>query len=259
MYAGTREEAVDLMHGQASAAPPWPPRPEELSFFRPSAPNVSGDRILRIQGYSDFTRVRPAIRRAADGMAALAGTMSTSCVAFRHVGIAANRLEGLELDGGHALHCRAFARALAGCTEVVPFVLTVGEPLCRQVMALADAGDLLEAVLLETAGWLCIEDATRQFKVGLREAASRRGLRITSRMGPGYSYRIDGGTCDWPLEEQALLFALLEGAERLPVSLMPSSAMQPKLSRSGLYGIAPPGHGPAEATEFPIPSEERFQ
>ena len=257
MYTGLSGEAVDVMHGPASAADPWMSRGPEPSLFHPRAAVVSGDRILRIQGYSDLTRVRAAIRRAADAMAAIAGPLSAPCVAFRHVRIEANRPQALVVAGGLELHCRIFPRMLAGCTEIVPFALTVGEPLGQRIVELAEAGDLLEAVLLESAGWLCIEDATRQFKIGLREATLRRNRRITSRLGPGYSYKIDGETCDWPLEEQRALFALLGGA-RLPVSLMSSCAMQPKLSRSGMYGIAPLADGPADAAGFPIPTQERF-
>jgi hypothetical protein len=106
-----------------------------------------------------------------------------------------------------------------------------------RVVELADAGDLLEAVLLETAGWLCIEDATRQFRAHLRETSLRRERRITSRLGPGYSYKVGGEMCTWSLEEQATLFAMLGESLRLPVSLMPSCAMLPKLSRSGMYGV----------------------
>jgi hypothetical protein len=121
---------------------------------------------------------------------------------------------------------------------VAAFALTVGPRLDARVVELTDAGELLDALLLETAGWLCIEDATRQFKVHLREQANAAGRRITSRMGPGYSYKLDGRMCVWPLEEQIALFRLLEGAD-LPVTVMASCAMQPKMSRSGLFGIAP--------------------
>ena len=90
----------------------------------------------------------------------------------------------------------------------------------------------------ETAGWLAIEDATRKFKVRLRGEALERGERITSRMGPGYSYKVAGRMHTWSLEEQRGLFALFEGAAT-PAQLMASCAMTPKLSRSGLYGLAP--------------------
>jgi hypothetical protein len=209
-----------------------------VRYFEPVAPSVRYERILRIQGYTDLDRVRPAITRAAREMAALASSLSRPRVAYRYVPVRSLDSEGLVVEGAH-FNSRAFASRFVNCFEVAPVVLSVGNAIGAQVAALADTSDLLEAVLLETAGWLCIEDATRQLTTELREEAASRRCRITSRMGPGYSYRIGSEEVTWPLEAQPALFGLFAGAE-LPVSLMPSCAMQPKLSRSGLYGIAPP-------------------
>ena len=206
--------------------------------FAPLPPSVHPERILRIQGYSDLGRVRPVIRRAAGAMAAAAESLSTPGVVFRNVPIRDIDDAGvLWLEGGGRLTCPAFPRHLEGCTEVAPFVLTLGPALPARVIELIDAGDLLEGLLLETAGWLAIEDATRQFKSHLREAMAARGHRITSRMGPGYTYKVGGRQSMWALEEQPALFALLPG--ELPVALAGSCAMHPKMSRSGLYGVAP--------------------
>ena len=204
----------------------------------PLAPVVHVERMLRIQGYSNVTSVRPAIQRAAAAMAQLATRLSEPRVAYRAMAVRGLNGGVLEIEGGFRFHCDAFDRTLKGCTEVTPFVLTVGKALDDRVIKLVEAGDLLEALLLETAGWLCIEDATRQFKTRLRDQTLARGCRITSRLGPGYSYRIGEVTCIWSLEEQATLFAAFDGAQ-LPVSLMASAAMQPKMSRSGLFGVAP--------------------
>jgi len=209
----------------------------EVRVFRPSAPEIHPERILRIQGYSDLNRVRPVIRRAAESMAAIAARMSVPAVAYRRVPIHALEGEVLEVEGAR-FTCLAFSRQLAGCVAISPFVLSVGDPIPQRVVALAEAGDLLEGLLLETAGWLAIEDATRKFKVRLRGEALERGERITSRMGPGYSYKVAGRMHTWSLEEQRGLFALFEGAAT-PAQLMASCAMTPKLSRSGLYGLAP--------------------
>lgn len=216
-----------------------PPRAGPASRFHPEAPSIHPERILRIQGYSDLTRVRPVIRRAAEEMAAVAACSSEPVVAYRHVAVTSLRDEVLELEGGARLHCKAFDRQLAGCTGIVAFVLTVGEGIPARVVELAERGDLLEGLLLETAGWLAIEDATRQFKVWLREDSLARKRRITSRMGPGYSYKIGNRMHDWPLEESRVLVGLLGEADSLPVKLMSSCAMMPKMSRSGIYGIAP--------------------
>ncbi len=211
---------------------------DEHAVFVPRAPTVQFERILRIQGYSDLQRIRPAILKAAASMADLAPQLSTPKVAYRCMAIRSLLTGVLELEGGFQLHCKAFDRTLRGCGEVVAFVLTVGAELDARVIELVNAGDLLEALLLETTGWLCIEDATRQFKMHLRDQAMARDCRITSRLGPGYSYKIDNDVSPWTLEEQATLFATFRGAE-LPVSLMSSCAMQPKMSRSGLFGVAP--------------------
>jgi len=209
-----------------------------VATFVPATPVVLAERILRIQGYSDLERVRPAISRSAESMAALAPELSSPRVTYRSVPILGRHDDLLEVYGGVAFHCEAFARTLSGCDEAAVFVLTIGPRLDAKVAELASSGAMLDALLLETAGWLCIEDATRQFKVRLRGEANARTRRITSRMGPGHSYKVDDRMCYWPLEEQIALFGLFRGVE-LSVTVTEGSAMLPKMSRSGLYGIAP--------------------
>lgn len=220
------------------SAPVPDPGARPLRHFEPAPPVVLHERILRMQGYADMSRVRPAIASAAQAMARRAEALSRPAVAYQYRPLLALDDEGMELSGGARLKSRAFATRMTGCTQIAPFVLSCGMELGHTVVALADAGDLLEAVLLETAGWLCIEDATRQFKALLQAQAAARGMRITSRMGPGYAYRVGEAEVNWPLEDQVAFFALF-GAEPLPVTLMSSCAMNPKLSRSGLYGVAP--------------------
>lgn len=209
-----------------------------LRHFQPDAPRIGVQQILRIQGYVEVEKVRPAIVRAAEAMAQLAQAKCEPRVAYRFHAVQGIDDQGLDLRSGVRLRSAAFRPRLEGCTEVVPFVLSCGEPLGQAVVDLAETGDLMEAVLLEAAGWLSVEDATRQFKDMLRVQVSERRQRITSRMGPGYSYRLGNQQVEWPLENHAELFAALEGGP-LPVRLMPSCAMFPKLSRSGLFGVAP--------------------
>lgn len=208
---------------------------------------MAPERILRMQGYADPQRVRPAIVRAAAEMARIAQDKSQPCAAYRFHEVRAIDAQGVALRQGARLRSAAFESRLAGCKQVVPFVLSCGEPLGQAVVDLAEAGDLMEAVLLEAAGWLCVEDATRQFKEALRRQVAERGGRITSRMGPGYAYRVGTFQVDWPLQDQPELFALLEGGP-LPATLMPSCAMFPKLSRSGLFGVAPSRPAGLQAT-----------
>jgi hypothetical protein len=212
-----------------------------VEWYRPGPPDIRVERILRIQGYGDLSKVRPAIRRAAEYAADLARRLSEPAVCFRRVAI--RGLEGgrLDLDGGITLNCEAFGRLLAGCHEAVAFVLTVGAGVDRKVVELTETGEgLLEALLLETAGWLAVEDATRQFRSAARAQAERAGQRITTRLGPGYRYAVDGAECEWALTDQLALFELFGDAD-LPVQVLPSCAMLPKISRSGLFGVGAAG------------------
>ena len=95
---------------------------------------------------------------------------------------------------------------------------------------MAETDELLEALFVETAGWLAIEDALRKFRGHLTARLRPKGLRLSPRLGPGY--------VDWPLTEQAEFFPMFRGTS-LPVSLSEYCVMTPKKSISGLFGLIP--------------------
>jgi hypothetical protein len=215
---------------------------------------VSADRILRIQRYSDPQRVRPAIRRAAEEVAALAQELQQPRASFRRIAVERCADDTLRLRNGVEFHCRAFPQLLAGAREVVVFVITAGARLDLKLIELSKSGEgLLEALLLETAGWLCLEHATRALISEVRRDAELRGCRITRRMGPGYTHRVNHMECEWHLLEQCEIFRCFGNAE-IPVTLLSSCAMLPKMSRSGLVGTCPK-HGINEQGADPADDE----
>lgn len=200
--------------------------------------HIATERMLRIQGYTDPEQVRRPIRRAADQAAATVERLVEPDLRYRRIAVEACIGEQLRLAGGTTLHCAAFPRFLGSSTEIVVFVLTAGARIDAELARLNDEQLLLDMLFVETAGWLAVEEITKAFTRHLREAAKCEGLRITRRMGPGYSYPLPGGIVRWPLEEQQFLFALLDDAN-MPVSMLESCAMTPKMSRSGLIGLVP--------------------
>lgn len=207
--------------------------------FSPPKAAIRLGPMLRIHGYSDLGRVRPAIRRTAETVAALAESLLAPEVCYRRVPITACNGSTLTLEPGTVFHSDAFSKFMSGCTEAVVFVLTIGANLDREVQDRLNGDQLLEALFLETAGWLGIEETTKSFAQHLKRQVRDDGYRLTRRMGPGYSYKVDRKRCDWALEEQQLLFGLFEETP-LSVRLLESCAMIPKMSRSGLYGVASP-------------------
>lgn len=201
--------------------------------------SVDPRQILRVHRYPDPDGVRPAIREAAERIAAQVAELAAPVAAYRRVPIESCADGMLRLSGDITFRCDAFDRLMGGCSHIIAFVLTLGPKLDEKVVDLMDEFEPLDALFVESAGWLSIELATRMFAASLRPGLEGEGLTLASRMGPGYSYRKERGGAErveWRLEEQTELFKLF-GAASLPVELMASCAMQPKMSRSGVFGV----------------------
>ncbi len=201
-----------------------------LDYFRTEIAELPVEPLLRMQGYRDPARIRPRIRDIATKAASVARTLAAPDACYRRVAIRSCTPDTMELAGGISFHSARFAKVFAGCGEVVAFVLTLGPALDAETERLAAEDEIVDALFLEMAGWLAVEQATKALALRLADEVREERLGPTRRLGPGY--------VDWPLDEQAGLFALFEDAP-LPVRLMESCAMIPKKSRSGLYGLRP--------------------
>lgn len=203
-------------------------------------PPIDPAKVLRLHGYKDADKVRPAIRKVAAEMAAHAPSLVDTACCWRRIPVEAYAGGALRLAGGATFACAAFGRWLEDAREVVVFVLTLGERFDAGVTALSQAGDALKALFLETAGRLAVEKITRVLAADIGKSLASERLSLGTRLGPGYSYRLEGQPADerveWPLEQQRELIALF-GDFKPPVELLDSAVMLPKMSRSGLFGI----------------------
>lgn len=220
--------------------PPIGSLPADVWSFEAGPVRIDPVKMLRIHGYRDLDKVRPVIRKAADDIARRAEELMVPQAHARRIDVAAYDDERLTLVDGTVFEDVAFENVLDGARTVVAVVLTVGSALDEAVIASMDKGvfEPLDALFLETAGWLGIEWTTRAFVRDLQSRVRGEGVKVTRRLGPGYQYKIGGEQVNWPLEQQRQLFSVFDGDE-LPVTLMDSCAMLPKMSRSGLYGLVP--------------------
>ena len=194
--------------------------------------------ILRIQGYRDLSTVRRPIKRAASSAARLTEELAKPRIYFRTFDVAHCQGKTLSLEGGVTFENEAFGRFLTGAEQIVVFIMTMGEALDEAVIESISSDRLLDALFLEASGWLGIEAATKTLSKHLRELGRPEGRCLSLRLGPGYSYKVDGRDVHWPLEQQQTLFRLFAD-DPIDVQLLESCAMLPKLSRSGLYGYLP--------------------
>ncbi|MGD9920149.1 MAG: hypothetical protein AB7V13_01720 [Pseudorhodoplanes sp.] len=226
--AAPREHAADAGLRPAAGA--------AFGIFVPRGIVIRHEQMLKIMGYPSGAPIRTAVRRMAERTAELAAAAMMPVVHHCRVAIERCDAEGLALANGIAFHGPVFAKHLTGCSEAMAFVMTLGSRFDTTQRNLSESDNLLDAVFLETAGWVAIEEATRLFTQQARQAALRQGLELSRRLAPGYVFRVGDRKVDWPLEDQKPFFKLFEGID-LPVELLESCAMMPKMSRTGLFGL----------------------
>ncbi len=204
--------------------------------FVPAGLEIAAERVLRVLGYRQDAPASAQVRGTAQAMAELAVAAATPRAAYRRLAVAGCTPEGLVLSTGTRFRGPTFSAYLAGCDEVAVFVLSLGARFDSTQKNLVAAGKTLEAYVMDIAGWLGIEDATRLLKDRLDEEARREGLELTRRLAPGYTSRVGGQKVEWPLEDHPALFSLFD--EAAPARLLEGScAMTPKMSRTGLFGL----------------------
>jgi len=207
--------------------------PAALAYrFQPKPARITPSLILRRQRYRDLARVPTPVVEVAAAMASLAERLVEPRALLLPIRIGAVKEQEVQLAGGPIFHSRALASMLRASDHAALFILTLGPRLEAEVAALSEAGELLEAVLLDTAGWGAIEGGVRAIRAHLIERWRATGRAVTHRLAPGY--------LDWPLPEQQLLFDCFEGANDL-VQLTESGVMVPLKSVSGVYGVSPAG------------------
>lgn len=214
--------------------------PGDIQDWSCPPPAIDSARLLRVHKYTDPSKVRPVIVEAAERIVREAAVLSAPTACYVVTSIESLKDGELRLKDGVSFSCPAFDQHLADCECLIAFVMTLGPRLdAKTISLMEDVFEPLDALFLETAGWLTIEAATRKLAADLRVKAAHDRRRMSLRMGPGYEYRLqDGGErVRWDLTQQAALFRMFDGRS-LPVELLSSSAMMPKMSRSGVYGLS---------------------
>ena len=145
------------------------------------------DAILRIQGYKDLTRVRPVVRRMAESSIRVYVEKATPIVSYRVVDIQSVDEAQVVMENGISLSSPIFKQYLSNSKQAVLFALTVGKGIDEQTTEWMEQDKLVEALFLESAAWMGVENSTKQFVLAVRKWSMQRNLRITRRLGPGYS------------------------------------------------------------------------
>lgn len=123
---------------------------------------------------------------------------------------------------------KSLSKLLKDCDEIIIFAATVGLEIDRYI-AKQQKISPVKALLANAYGAERIENLCDTFCAEIKNQLKSENRFITRRFSPGYG--------DFPLEAQKEMFALLDPARQIGVSLNESLLMSPSKSVTAIMGI----------------------
>jgi hypothetical protein len=133
--------------------------------------------------------------------------------------------QGVTLGCGVRFNSQALARHLQGCKEVLLLGATLGSRMDVAIRRLV-LGSVAEGAAAQAVAASLIESYCDDVQAGLDTG----DLVQRPRFSPGYG--------DWPLEEQRLLFGVLDCAKRIGLTLTDGLMMAPSKSVTAVIGLS---------------------
>ena len=132
---------------------------------------------------------------------------------------------GITLDTGVRFTSRDLARHLKGCDKALLLAATLGSRVDVAIRRLA-LGSVAEGAAAQAVAAALIES----YCDSVQAKADTDGLAQRPRFSPGYG--------DWRLEEQRLLFPVLDCAKRIGLTLTDGLMMAPSKSVTAVIGLS---------------------
>jgi Vitamin B12 dependent methionine synthase, activation domain len=130
---------------------------------------------------------------------------------------------GIRIDGGPMMD------VLKESTQLVVSLCTIGDGIENKITELQDGKKMMAAVLLDAIGSWIVGTVHHQFEFELKEEYRNKGMY--------HNINFAAGSTDWPIEDQRVIFDLLE-PEKLEMKLTDVLLMIPQKSLSSLFGVS---------------------
>jgi len=196
--------------------------------------------ILEGQGVPP-AKASPAVVAVAQEVLAEARSLLAPAALYTLLPVRAVEHEQILLDGGAVFAGPLAARVLAGASEAVAAVCTIGPALEERSAALFAAGYPLQGLAMDGAGTAAIRLVAGAVGVRICDEATAHGLSVGMSADPGQE--------GWPITQQRVLFGLLP-AEKIGVHLTNSCLMLPRKSVSFVVGLGPDMRADAVPCDF---------
>jgi hypothetical protein len=186
------------------------------------------EQILRMEGEPlSHVLSRPSGVEAWAGALADARELAHGAAAWDFFPIAGIRHGIVDLATGARLGGGPLAAVIAGSSELVVAVCTIGPELGARAQEHQRNHDMLRGLLLDSLGTWAVDKVRQEVCCRLEDEAAAAGLHASTSLSPGES--------EWGMQDQAVLFSLLD-ASAIGVTLSESLIMTPLKSLSLIMG-----------------------
>jgi hypothetical protein len=173
---------------------------------------------------------RPGVRADLDAAVADALALVRPAAIWAGIPVQEFRHERVVLAGGVKMGGGPLTTVIAGAAELVIGICTVGRDISERVTEYQRSGSRLRAMFLDDLGSWGVDQVRQQLCRVIEAEAAAANWRASASLSPGES--------EWPVTEQAALFALLD-ARAIGVVLTESLVMSPIKSLSLVVGVGP--------------------
>jgi hypothetical protein len=186
------------------------------------------DQFIEVQG-EGFTRLLKGLNRRDEWKAALAEAhrLIQPAAVWDSFAIREMHHEKLLLASGVSIGGGPVTTVVAGATDLIVAVCTIGPDVERRAGALQRSNKMFQAMMLSDLGSWAVDSLRQKLCQWLMEDSAHRGLRVSASLSPGES--------EWSVKDQSTIFSLIDSSS-IGVSLSPSLVMSPIKSLSLIMG-----------------------
>lgn len=193
--------------------------------------NIALDEIdpkALLTGSMERMMAKPSVR--ADFETALADSrkLARPAAIWEYVPVREFRHERIIMENGAILKGGPIAEVMSDAEHLIVGVCTAGAAIGQAAVDAKQNGMLMRAMFYEMFGAVVVGSVREQMVEMFEKEIRSQGLHISTMLSPGES--------TWPIEQQAVLFSLVDAA-RIGVTLSATMMMNPMKSLSMVMGF----------------------
>jgi hypothetical protein len=190
---------------------------------------IDEDRLAMFMGRRKGGRLPSSVERRIDNLTDRVQELTEPQVNFLLAPVHEVKPGQVITDGGVSFKSPKLALTLKDAQDLCVFIATIGFGLDKEIEGLVSQGHYADAYVLDIMASLTVEDVVEQFNGRMAQRFAKEKRAVTLRFSPGY--------CDWPLQQQAAIFAQVEKSDNLDVEINEAFLMSPSKSVSGIFGV----------------------